>query len=237
MQQTNFSWQKRLFEFLYSNRYLYRIASTLPFAGQWRTWQRLVLTYLHGHDVLELGCGLGDLLADMIEAGYSCCAIDNSQEMVSAARATLQERQLGSPNWIVQGQTQHLPFSNASFDTVVSTFPNEYIYDSRTLVEVERVLKPGGSFVILIGAKLLPVNPIQTFLLLFQAFIYGPSVFLTRNKGLNRKDSLDASVTTKIISNANFERYIPLEQYRFHSRIECVQNYYWEAYILIGEKH
>ncbi len=56
--------QKWLFETLYSNRYLYRFASTVPFAGQWRVWQRLVLSRLYGHDVLELGCGLGDLLAD-----------------------------------------------------------------------------------------------------------------------------------------------------------------------------
>ena len=61
--------RKLLFETLYRNKYLYRFASTVPFAGQWRTWQRQVLPRLYGHDVLELGCGLGDLLADMAEAG------------------------------------------------------------------------------------------------------------------------------------------------------------------------
>ena len=58
------SLRKQLFETLYKNRYLYRFASTVPFAGQWRLWQRQVLPRLQGHDVLELGCGLGDLLAD-----------------------------------------------------------------------------------------------------------------------------------------------------------------------------
>ncbi|MES1026676.1 class I SAM-dependent methyltransferase [Gloeocapsa sp. BRSZ] len=135
------AWQRWLFETLYSNRYLYRFASTIPFAGQWRTWQRLILADLYGCDVLELGCGLGDLLADMIEAGYNCRAIENSQEMVDAARSTLRERSLGEPFWIIQGQAQRLLFANASFDTVVSTFPNEYIYDPETLAEVERVLR------------------------------------------------------------------------------------------------
>src|SRR2546421_6093067 len=84
--------RKWLFETLYKNRYLYRFASTVPFAGQWRVWQRLVLTRLKGHDVLELGCGLGDLLADMLEAGYDCRAVEHSPAMVAAARNTLQPR-------------------------------------------------------------------------------------------------------------------------------------------------
>ncbi|HST88150.1 MAG TPA: hypothetical protein VLJ14_07210, partial [Ktedonobacterales bacterium] len=41
-----------LFELLYHNRALYWLASTIPFAGQWRTWQRLTLLRLAGRDVL-----------------------------------------------------------------------------------------------------------------------------------------------------------------------------------------
>ena len=136
--------RKLLFETLYKNKYLYRFASTVPFAGQWRVWQRLVLKRIHGQDVLELGCGLGDLLADMTRAGYNCQAIEQSLPMVEAARQTMQRRAPGQKAWIIHGLAQHLPFSNASFDTVVSTFPSEYIYDPDTVAEVERVLRPGG---------------------------------------------------------------------------------------------
>jgi len=38
--------RKCLFETLYKNRYLYRFASTVPFAGQWRPSRRLVLERL-----------------------------------------------------------------------------------------------------------------------------------------------------------------------------------------------
>ena len=86
--------RKLLFETLYKNAYLYRFASSIPFAGQWQVWQRLVLPRLHGHDVLELGCGLGDLLADMSEAGYLCHAVEQSPQMVKATRETLQQRKL-----------------------------------------------------------------------------------------------------------------------------------------------
>src|SRR6266478_6237400 len=112
--------RKLLFETLYKNKYLYRFASTVPFAGQWRSWQRLVLSRIRGTDVLELGCGLGDLLADMLTAGYHCRAIEHSPEMLVAARDTLRKRQVGDPSTVLQGSAQHLPFGDSSFDTVVS---------------------------------------------------------------------------------------------------------------------
>ena len=119
--------RKYLFETLYKNKYLYRFASTVPFAGQWRVWQRLVLSRLKGHDVLELGCGLGDLLADMSAEGYDCQGIDASPAMVAATRETLRRQKVADKISVILGTAQHLPFSDNSFDTVVSTFPSEYI--------------------------------------------------------------------------------------------------------------
>ena len=96
-------------------------------------------------------------------------------QMVAAARDTLQRRKLGERNWILQGSAQHLPFTDASFDTVVSTFPSEYIYDPDTIAEVERVLRPGGRLIVIEGANLLPVGFLQPALVLLQMLIYGPS--------------------------------------------------------------
>ncbi|MGH2509849.1 MAG: class I SAM-dependent methyltransferase, partial [Ktedonobacteraceae bacterium] len=141
--------RRALFETLYHNKHLYRFASTVPFAGQWREWQRQILPRLRGHDVLELGCGLGDLLADMLSAGYACRAVEHSPHMVAAARETLRKRQLGSPGLVLQGSAQHLPFAADSFDNVVSTFPSEYMYDPATIAEIERVLRPGGRLIVI----------------------------------------------------------------------------------------
>src|SRR6266581_7758308 len=237
------SLRKWLFETLYKNKYLYRFASTVPFAGQWRAWQRLVLPRLHGHDVLELGCGLGDLLADMTEAGYACLAIERSPQMVAAAREKLQRRKLAQKAWVIQGSVQHLPFSNASFDTVVSTFPSEYIYDSDTIAEVERVLRPGGCLVVVEGANLLPVGLLQPFLLVIQLLVYGPSaVFgprkqhnLDEEMARNRSEGLPADkvlytnrdtatgVTTEVLPNAWFGQHIPLEKHGLRRRSERVR--------------
>jgi SAM-dependent methyltransferase len=242
--------RKWLFETLYRNRYLYRFASTVPFAGQWRVWQRLVLPRLRGIDILELGCGLGDLQADMLRAGYHCRAIERSPQMVAAARDTLRRHRGGDPARIIQGSAQSLPFSDSAFDSVVSTFPSEYIYDPNTIAEVERVLRPGGRLIVIEGANLLPVGFIQPLLVLIQMLVYGPAVLL----GVRKRRAIDEKVmhdkpdqilkemkrpvatTTEVIDDAWFGRQIPLERFGLRRRSECVRSRRWEVYITIGEK-
>jgi len=249
--------RQALFETLYRNKYLYRFASTVPFAGQWRTWQRQVLSRLHGHDVLELGCGLGDLLADMLEAGYKCHAVEHSPQMLQAARETLRKRKLGSPGLIVQGSAQSLPFSADSFDNVVSTFPSEYIYDPETIAEIARVLRPGGHLIVIEGANLLPVGFFQPILLLLHMLVYGPALLLGgRKKGnlenaegrnAQQEDPASSAVpaheqmrqdasTTRVLENAWFGQHIPLEQHGLRRRSELVRNPRGEVYIILGEK-
>ena len=235
--------RKLLFETLYKNRYLYRIASTIPFAGQWRVWQRLVLPRITGIDVLELGCGLGDLFVDMLNAGYNCRAVEHSPQMVAAARDTLRKRKIGQTAWIMQGAAQHLPFSESSFDTVVSTFPSEYIYDPDTLAEVERVLRPGGCVLVIEGANLLPVGVVQPFLVLLQTLVYGPSALFGPRKQRTLHDEVARSqatrnpeVITEVLPDAWFGRLIPLERVGLQRRSERIRSRRWEVYMTIGEK-
>lgn len=250
------SLRRTLFETLYKNKYLYRFASTVPFAGQWRVWQRLVLPRLRGHDVLELGCGLGDLLADMMSAGYQCRAVERSPQMVAAARETLQRRNVGTNSTVIQGSAQALPFGDASFDTVVSTFPSEYIYESDTIAEVFRVLRPGGRLIVVEGANLLPVGFLQPLLVLIQMLVYGPSAVFgprkernldeeiarsrgkaPREPGLTRLDhDTGTGTTTDEVPDAWFGQLIPLERNGLHRRSERVRSRRWEVYITIGEK-
>jgi ubiquinone/menaquinone biosynthesis C-methylase UbiE len=241
------SLRKLAFETLYKNRHLYRFASTVPFAGQWRVWQRLVLPRIHGKDVLELGCGLGDLLADILNDGYHCFAVEHSPQMVAAARDTLKRRNVGSQATVIQGSSQSLPFSNGSFDTVVSTFPSEYIYDPNTIAEIERVLRPGGRLIIIEGANLLPVGFVQPFLVLLQLLVYGPrAVFGPRRQRTMREEvshseqdkpaDESATSTTEELPDAWFGRLIPLEQFGLRRRAERVRSQRWEVYITIGEK-
>jgi len=47
------------------------------------------------------------------------------------------------------GLAQQLPFASGSFDTIVSTFPSEYIFDPRTLAEARRCLMDRGRLTVL----------------------------------------------------------------------------------------
>ncbi|GER88289.1 hypothetical protein KDW_24510 [Dictyobacter vulcani] len=233
--------RKLLFETLYKNHYLYRFASTVPFAGQWRVWQGLVLSRIRGQDILELGCGLGDLLADMLEAGYMCRAVEHSPQMVAAARSTLHKRQVGIDAWIIQGSAQQLPFSNQTFDTVVSTFPSEYIYDPDTISEVERVLRPGGRLIIIEGAHLEPVGYFQPLLLLFHLLVYGSQAFSATKRQQPPVDpdgygNDDAAFTTEELPGMPFGGLIPLEQSGLQRRSQRVRSNRWQAFITMGEK-
>jgi ubiquinone/menaquinone biosynthesis C-methylase UbiE len=235
--------RKLLFETLYRNRYLYRFASTVPFAGQWRVWQRLVLSRITGRDVLELGCGLGDLFVDMLQAGYNCRAIEHSPQMVAAARDNVQKDRTGQASWIMQGEAQHLPFSDDSFDTVVSTFPSEYIYDPDTIAEVARVLRPSGRVLIIEGSNLLPVGFVQSLLVLLQTFVYGRAALFgprerrTLQEEIARSRSTEnADVVTEILPDAWFGHLIPLEKSGLQRRAERIRSPRWEVYMTIGEK-
>jgi ubiquinone/menaquinone biosynthesis C-methylase UbiE len=50
---------------------------------------------------------------------------------------------------LARALAQGLPFADASFDTVIATFPAEYIKDPLTLAEVKHCLSDGGRFIVL----------------------------------------------------------------------------------------
>jgi len=231
--------RRGLFELLYKNRLLYWFASTIPFAGQWRVWQRLALPRLRGHEVLEVGCGIGDLLVDMTRAGHHCQGIDRSPQMVAATRTRLARSGLDDQVDVYEGSVQALPFGDASFDSVVSTFPTEYIADPAALREIARVLRPGGRLIVIIGANLLPVGPLRFLLTLLHTLVYGGRPYAAGRRadgkpGEAASDSAAAHRPASSMTSAGPR--IPLESAGLRRIEERVVDHAWEAYIIIGEK-
>lgn len=149
---------KLAFEALYGPfAWAYDWVSRTFFLGQWRLWQRAAIPHLLGPRVLEVGMGTGNLQLDLVRAGYSAWGIDLSPQMLR--QATAKARRLDTNFNACRARAQTLPFPAACFDSVVSTFPTEYIADPATLQEIRRVLRPGGRLVIVPGGWLTPNDP------------------------------------------------------------------------------
>jgi ubiquinone/menaquinone biosynthesis C-methylase UbiE len=121
------------------------VAATVSL-GRWKGWVMSALPYLGGR-VLEIGFGPGHLQQAMEVRGLPAFGLDESRQMSHLARRGL--RRKGLPVHLALGYAQHLPFPSAVFDTVVATFPTEYIFDADTLAEIYRVLVSGGRLVLI----------------------------------------------------------------------------------------
>lgn len=122
------------------------VAATVSF-GHWKDWIAEILPFIKGARILELGHGPGHLQRALHAHGFDSAALDESSQM-----GRLAKRRLGSRHQLTRGVAQHLPFANNSFDTVVATFPTEYIFDARTLSEIRRCLSRSGRLVVMPAA-------------------------------------------------------------------------------------
>lgn len=144
------------FRLLYNELALtYDLVSTVVSLGQWRDWQRAGIPHLgleRGQPVLELAHGTGSMQVDLLEAGYQPVGLDLSRSMGRLARRKL--RRHGLPARLVRATAFRLPFGSRTFEAVFSTFPTDFFIEPDTLSEVQRVLKPGGRFVVVINGLL-----------------------------------------------------------------------------------
>ena len=140
----------------YEFAWAYDLASWIVSLGRWSGWRLSALDYVAGPHVLEIGFGTGELLLEMGARGLTPVGLDLSPAMHRITARKLSRRVLGVP--LVRGITQAMPFPEATFDAIVSTFPAGYILDPATLYEAARVLSPpdvaagrGGGRLVVVG--------------------------------------------------------------------------------------
>lgn len=129
--------------------------------GQWQAWGQKALLHLRGRRILELAHGPGHLLVALAERGLSPVGVDLSPAMGRMARRRLREAGMDVP--LVRARAQVLPFRDGCFDSVVATFPTEFILARATLHEAARALGKDGRLVVVAGARLGSPDPFARF--------------------------------------------------------------------------
>jgi ubiquinone/menaquinone biosynthesis C-methylase UbiE len=117
-----------------------------------------------GEHVLDLGCGTGTLsiLIQRFQPGCDVTALDADAEMLDQARR--KARRQGAAIRLVQGLAQDRHFPEAHFDCVLSSLFFHHLdrlTKERTLLEVHRILRPGGRLHLVDWGK--PANPVMAW--------------------------------------------------------------------------
>jgi demethylmenaquinone methyltransferase / 2-methoxy-6-polyprenyl-1,4-benzoquinol methylase len=130
----------------------YDLVNDVMSFGLHRLWKRQTVRIAldGGHArLLDLCCGTGDLcfLAGSLGA-RSVTGLDFTMPMLAVARSRTAAE--GPATDLVEGDALSLPFPNGSFDAITSAYGLRNIADpAAALVEMRRVLAPGGRAVIL----------------------------------------------------------------------------------------
>jgi SAM-dependent methyltransferase len=98
--------------------------------------------------ILDVGCGTGQLTAEIARSAANVQGIDKSASMVEQARANFPELRFD------QADAAALPFPDEEFDAVFSNATLHWVRQAgAAAAEISRVLKPGGRFIAEFGGR------------------------------------------------------------------------------------
>jgi demethylmenaquinone methyltransferase/2-methoxy-6-polyprenyl-1,4-benzoquinol methylase len=138
-----------------------RYARLLSF-GQDPRWRRFLVSRVQagpGDTVLDVATGTGAVAIELVRRkGCDVVGLDQSGAMLAEAR-----RRVPADVRLVEGEADHLPFPDASFEALTFTYLLRYVDDpGATLRELARVVKSGGTVA---GLEFgVPANPVARWL-------------------------------------------------------------------------
>ncbi|MDC6365966.1 MULTISPECIES: bifunctional demethylmenaquinone methyltransferase/2-methoxy-6-polyprenyl-1,4-benzoquinol methylase UbiE [Flavobacteriaceae] len=117
-------------------------------------WRKRVVALLKKKapkTILDIATGTGDLAIAMTNTGADrIVGLDLSPKMLEVGKTKIQDKNLQDRIEMVVGDSENLPFEDATFDAVTVAFGVRNFENlEKGLQEIKRVLKSGGSLVIL----------------------------------------------------------------------------------------
>jgi demethylmenaquinone methyltransferase / 2-methoxy-6-polyprenyl-1,4-benzoquinol methylase len=119
-----------------------------------KSWRRKAIKKLKNrtiNNLLDVATGTGDLaLTASKKLGCNITGIDLSEQMLVIGRQKIEKLQLSKTINLIQGDSENLPFASDFFDAVTVAFGVRNFENlDKGLLEMQRVLKPGGVAVVL----------------------------------------------------------------------------------------
>ena len=99
-----------------------------------------------GARVLEIGCGMGELMIGLARRGYDATGVDISRERIERLRGHEDEHLR-----FVRTEGTRFPFADCDFDAIVSMQLFEHLHPDDAAIhlrEALRLLKPGGRYLL-----------------------------------------------------------------------------------------
>jgi ubiquinone/menaquinone biosynthesis C-methylase UbiE len=150
--------------------------------------------------ILEIGCGAGDMAIALVRRGFAVDAVDHSSKMIELTKRHAKENGVENRIHAAIEDVHELTFNNQSFDLIIALGVVGWLYDlKKALIEISRVLKPGG-YVILNSTHARPLlNPFSIPLI--------ESFFRARERWAVRH-SKQKTVTPHFYLAKEFNRYL-----------------------------
>jgi len=109
---------------------------------------------IHPNDtILDIGCGGGYAIDQMLKRGGTACGVDISDVSVRKASKVNRKAIKDGRAFIEQADVNDLPFREQSFD-LVTAFETIYFWTNirKSFQDIYRILKPGGRFLVAVEA-------------------------------------------------------------------------------------
>ena len=118
---------------------------------KWRNKVVNLVAQTEPENILDIATGTGDLAINLAKTGASkIVGLDISSGMLEIGKSKIKNRGLDQKIDMVLGDSEQMPFEANSFDAITVAFGVRNFEDlEQGLKDIYRVLKPGGTFVIL----------------------------------------------------------------------------------------